>query len=151
MHYVKCVFLSSLWESGELASFSPLAFNILKASKLEMNGLKSLSGRCFSISKIIKLISQFCCILQANLKYMHICSKAVSLSPHPTKSHFMIQYVCFTKNNNVCFQNFGRYKCFLWDCSDKCFQVFSFLSIGGSTPWWKTVKMFATCFDCFIR
>lgn len=30
----------------------------------------------------------------------------------------------------------------------KCFQVFLFLSIGGSTPWWKIVKMFATCFDC---
>lgn len=110
IHYMKCVFLSSLWESKELASFSPFAFNILKASKLEMNGLKSLSGHSFSISKIIKLISQFCFILQASLKYMHICSKAV-LPPPPTPlSHFMIQYVCF--------QDFGRNKCFLWGCSD---------------------------------
>lgn len=79
---------------------------------------------------------------------MHICSKAVF--PSNPQSHFMIQYACFPKNNNVCFQDFGRNKCFLWGCSDKCFQVFLFLSIGGSTPWWKTVKMFATCLDCYV-
>lgn len=94
------MFLRVLWESGELASVSPFAFNVLKVLKLEMVWDSSLGLFQFLNNQTYHQPTLSFIFLQAGLKYMHICYRSCFL--FSLKPRFRSQYAGFPKEKKKC-------------------------------------------------